>query len=97
LAGASSIRAHSLLQKHTPKHQQQIGRELLDARAVGEYGIEEGLSYDVTAWQNQTSLGAQVVASLLLVDSRPGKMLPEQNLYADECREKEVPCYANLS
>jgi len=74
-----------------------IGRELLAERGIREYGIEAGLTYDVTVWQNQTSTGARQVATLLLVDARPGGMLPEQIAFIDDCREKESPCYTGVS
>mmetsp|Transcript_26983 Transcript_26983/g.60352 ORF Transcript_26983/g.60352 Transcript_26983/m.60352 type:complete len:224 (+) Transcript_26983:178-849(+) len=74
-----------------------IGREILDARQLGEYGVFEGLSYDVTVWQNQSLLEARTVATLLLVDARPGVMLDEQASYIDDCRAKEAPCYTGLS
>jgi len=64
---------------------------------VSEYGIEAGLEYDVTVWQNQTTTGARQVALILLVDGRPGGMLPEQMALVDECRAKEQPCYTCLS
>jgi len=69
----------------------------LDGRKISEYGIEEGLSYDVTAWQNQTKVAAGTVAVLLLVDSKPGMMLPEQTEYIDDCRAREAPCYTSVS
>jgi hypothetical protein len=70
-----------------------IGREVLGERGLAEYGIEAGLEFDVTVCQNQTSTGARQVAKLLLVDARPGGMLPEQIAFIDECRSKEAPCY----
>lgn len=71
--------------------------QILNGRRLEEYGIEEGLSYDVTAWQNQSKVAAGTVAVLLLADSKPGMMLPEQTEYIDDCRSREAPCYTSVS
>ena len=64
---------------------------------MGEYGIEAGLEYDVNVWQKQALLEARQVAVLLLVDGTPGRILPEQMAFVDECRAKETPCYTSVS
>ena len=74
-----------------------IGKEILNERGVDEYGIEEGLAYDVNAFVMQDLVAARAAAIVLMVDARPGKMLPEQIQYVNECRGKESACYANIS
>lgn len=73
-----------------------IGREIIDGRKLDEYGITVGQNYDVTAWQNQSVVGTRTGAVVLLVDARPGRMLPEQAMYLDDCRAKETPCYTRV-
>ena len=73
-----------------------VGREIVDLRSLGEYGIvPEG--YDVTIWQNQSMVEPQAAATVLYVDGRPGVLLSEQAEFVDECRAKEVPCYTQMS
>jgi len=73
-----------------------IGREIIDGRKIDEYDVTEGQNYDVTAWQNQSVVGSRYGAVVLLVDARPGRMLPEQSVYLDDCRAKESPCYTRV-
>jgi hypothetical protein len=60
---------------------------------VEEYGILEGQAYDVAEWQTQRRVSCRQDATLLLVDARPGVLLPDQIAYANECFVSETPCY----
>jgi len=65
----------------------------LDKRGIDEYDISEGQAYDVVVWQTQQRVSGRYDATLLMVDARPGVLLPQQIAYVNECRTSETPCY----